>query len=91
MKQKDGMLMRKVGDNAYVVVPTEGELVNTVLTLNETGAFLWNLLETDRTEEDLAQELAKEYGITAEQASEDVREFIERIVCYIRKVIKNDT
>lgn len=79
MKQKDGMLMRKVGDNAYVVVPTEGELVNTVLTLNETGAFLWNLLETDRTEEELAQALAKEYGIATEQARDDVREFVEII------------
>ena len=85
MKQKDGMLMRKVGDDEYVVVPTEGELVNTLLTLNETGAFLWNLLETDRTEEELAQELAKEYGITTEQAREDVGEFAETIRKYLRE------
>ena len=85
MKQKDGMLMRKVWDDEYVVVPTEGELVNTLLTLNETGAFLWNLLETDRTEEELAQELAKEYGITTEQAREDVGEFAETIRKYLRE------
>lgn len=83
MKQKGGMLMRKVGDNEYVVVPTEGEPVNTVLSLNETGAFLWNLLEAERTEENLTQALAKEYGIIPDQARDDVREFVEIIREYI--------
>lgn len=82
--------MRKVWDDEYVVIPTEGELVNTLLTLNETGAFLWNLLATDRTEEDLAQALTKEYGITTEQAREDVREFAEKIIEYT-KATEGDT
>lgn len=67
MKQKDGMLMRKV---------------NTV-PLNETGEFLWNLLETDRTEKELAQALAKEYGITNEQTRDDVSEFEKAISEYV--------
>ena len=45
MKLKDGFVLRKVGgDN--IVVPTGDTLdLNMMVTLNETGRFLWEKLE----------------------------------------------
>ena len=63
MKIKDGFILRSVSD-AYVVVPL-GEAAKTfngMITLNETGAFLWKKLsESDVDEKSLVDSLLNEY------------------------------
>ena len=46
-----------------------------MIGLNETAAFLWELLKEDRTEEELAKLLYNEYEITEEKALETVKNF----------------
>ena len=50
MKVKSGFILRKIGSK-YMAVPV-GERtrdVHGMVALNETGAFIWQLLEEDRT------------------------------------------
>lgn len=82
MKQKNNVLTRVVGGET-IVLPTEGENLNRVLTLNGSGGYIWKLLETDRTVEELTDLTAEEYGISKEQAREDIEELLNAIKDYI--------
>ena len=50
-----------------------------MLTLNETGVFLWSLLRADTTREELAKALTEEYDVTYDEALADVDAFIEKL------------
>lgn len=80
MKIKDGYMLRNVA-GSYVVVPMGKEAAdfNGMITLNETGAFLWKMLERERTPEELAQALQREYEVSAEQAQKSVLRFLEKL------------
>ena len=49
------------------------------MKLNETGAMLWKLLEQDADLPELAAALEKEYGISDDQAQQDVQHFIQKL------------
>ena len=78
MKIKDGFVVRKIA-NQYMAVPvgTRAKELHGMIGLNETAAFLWELLKEDRTEEELAALLYDEYEITEEKALESVKRFGE--------------
>ncbi len=80
MKIKNNFLLRKVADS-YVVVPV-GKMsldFNGIITLNETGAFLFELLQKGCEREDLIAKLLDEYEVSAEKASADVDKFLEKV------------
>lgn len=60
MKIKDGFVLEKVGgDYLAVAVGELADTFNGMVRLNETGAFLWNLLtEAECSREELAEKLA---------------------------------
>ena len=79
MKLKEGFILREIA-GSFVVVPVGQNLVDfsSMITLNETGAFLWNCLSDGATQEELCQKLLSEYeGVTKEDALCDIKEFIE--------------
>ena len=78
MKIKDGFVMRKVG-GGYVAVPIleRAKEFNGMLRLNETGAFLYSQLMSDKSAQELVSLLAAEYGIGADEAEAGVRAFLE--------------
>lgn len=77
MKLKSQLMLRKIADN-WMAVPV-GERtrdVPGVIVLNETGAFLWKLLEQDTTQQDLVSALLAEYEVDMETAKQDVEKFL---------------
>ena len=76
MKIKEGFVVRKIA-NQYMAVPVgaRAKELHGMIGLNETAAFLWELLKEDRTEEELAELLYNEYEITEEKALETVKNF----------------
>ena len=77
MKIKDGFVVREILDS-YMAVPV-GERtrdVHGVIALNETGAFLWRMLEQDTSEDKLIASMVKEYEITEETAKDDIKEYL---------------
>lgn len=80
MKIKDGFLLRQVGGN-HVVVPVGAQTVDfrCIITLNETGAFLWERLQQPTTAAGLVDALLEEYEVTADKAATDVERFIDNL------------
>ena len=81
MKIKDGFILRKVSE-AYVVIAT-GEAAasfNGMITLNETGALLWEkLAEGCDGVKALVDVLLAEYDVSEELASKDVDAFVAKV------------
>lgn len=77
MKIKEGFLLRRVGEN-HIVVPVGSQSVDfrCIITLNETGAFLWEQLQKESSVEDLVQAMLKEYDVPADVAARDVEVYI---------------
>lgn len=71
------VVSRKTG-NEYVLVPMTDNIadMNSVYTLNETGAFIWEQIDGKRTTRDLIDLLTQEYETDIETATRDVFDFI---------------
>lgn len=80
MRVKNGFIVRKIADS-YMAVPVKErtQTVSGIIALSETGAFLWNELKTDTTEDKLVNRLCEEYEVAEEQARLDVQAFIENL------------
>ena len=77
MKIKEGFVLRKVGDTT-AVVPVGAQTVDfrCIISLNDTGDFLWRQLQEDKNEQQLVEALLAEYEVAPEQAAEGVRAFV---------------
>ncbi len=65
-----------------IVVPVGSATLdfNAVVTLNDSGAFLFaRLQEKDQTENDLVEALLAEYDVEREIAEKDVARFVAKI------------
>ncbi len=80
MKIKDGFILREVaGSYLVVAVGAAVKQFNGMINLNETGAFLWRILEKGATEEKAVAELLKEYDVDEETAKADVKAFVSKL------------
>ena len=79
MKLKEGFLLREIAGET-VVLPTGDDLdLNMMITLNETGKFLWQRLEQGAEEAELVEAVLSEYDIDAEGAKHHVHAFLEKL------------
>jgi Coenzyme PQQ synthesis protein D (PqqD) len=78
------VVTRKTG-NEYVLVPITNNIadMNSVYTLNETGAFIWEQIDGKRNVEDIIIQLTNEYDIDKQNAESDVFTFIENMSKYL--------
>lgn len=78
------VVTRKTG-NEYVLVPVTSNIadMNSVYTLNETGAFIWEQIDGEKTVKEIVEALIAEYDISGETANNDVFEFIDDLKKYI--------
>jgi methyltransferase-like protein len=84
VSQSSSIVTRKTG-NEYVLVPITNNIadMNSVYTLNETGAFIWEQIDGKRSVRDLIEVMITEYEIDKEAATEDVLSFIEEMNRYL--------
>lgn len=78
MELKSGYVLRKVGQ-AYMVMPTGPRMkeYEGMITLNETGAFLYKEMgKPEPSEEKLVEASMAEYGASREEAEKAVEMFI---------------
>lgn len=79
MKLKNGFVLREVAGE-IIVVPSGEELdLNMMITLNDTGRFLWQHLEKGAEAEELVSALLAEYDVAPELARQAVDAFIARL------------
>ena len=76
---KEGFLLRQVAGQT-VVLPTSAELdLNMMITLNETGTFLWERLVEETDEAALVKALLAEYDVDEETARKAVSAFVQKL------------
>ena len=81
MRLKEGLTVRKVGDDYVIVSPEQGMVdMSKVYSLNETAAWIWEKLEGKDFElQDLIVLVREEYDIESlpeTQLLEDMQELI---------------
>ena len=71
-------VLRQIGDD-YVIVPVGKAALdfNGMITVNETGAFLWEQLVKGTSKEGLLETLMETYEVTQEEAERDIVEFLD--------------
>lgn len=84
LSHSPSIVTRKTG-NEYVLVPLTNNIadMDSVYTLNETGAFIWELIDGRKNVEDLIKSVTKEYNTDNETAGADVLAFIEKLGKYL--------
>lgn len=80
MKIKEGFVLRQVADT-WVVMPLGQQSLDFggMLTLNDTGALLWQTLEKGGDRQAMAKALTDEYEVTLEAALKDVDVFLAKL------------
>ena len=80
----NSVVARKTGDE-YILVPIADNIadMNSVFTLNETGAFIWEQIDGQKSIEEIIRLLELEYETDHETAVSDVLSFIERLERYL--------
>lgn len=81
MKIKEGFVLRQVAGET-VVLPSGDMDLNAMITLNETGAFLWQKLEQETTVDQLVAEVLKVYETDEATAKAAVEGFVEKLKGY---------
>ena len=78
MKIEKEYILREIADD-YIIVPVgkTAQEFNGMITVNETGAFLWKLLTKETTKEELLHAMLEEYEVSAEEAEADIDEFLQ--------------
>jgi hypothetical protein len=84
LSHSPSVVTRKTG-NEYVLIPITNNIadMNSVYTLNETGAFIWEQINGKRSVEEIISALTREYEIDKKTASEDLFSFIENMSKYL--------
>jgi len=80
MKRKPDFVMRKIGDD-NLLMPGGAQVMNLngLITLNDTAAYLWELLAKERSLDELAAAVADRFDVAGRVAREDVRIFVDEI------------
>lgn len=78
-RKKDFVLQNIGGENLLVPIGAQVIDLNGLVTLNETAVHVWELLEKERTADELAASVAEQFGVDLETAQRDVQVFLKEI------------
>lgn len=82
-KANPNFLLREVAGEAVLVpVGEAGIFENSVISLNETCRFLWQLFQEPRTVEDVIAEARKEYSDPDGEMEQGIYDFIREYLKY---------
>lgn len=76
-KARECYIHRKMADDDFLI-PVGRQIIknNGIVLLNETAAFLWNEIQTEKTADELCKALSEEYELECEDVADDVMQFI---------------
>lgn len=77
---KEFILREIAGD--LIIIPAGKTVLdfNGLITVNEVGVSLWNMLQNEVTFEELVQGILDEYDVEESVAREDVQEFLAALI-----------
>ncbi len=80
MRIKEGYILRKIA-GSDIVIPVGNNIADFygIISLNETAAFLWNVLKEKKEVQNLVDAMIKEYEVGADTAKQDVDTFVSQL------------
>lgn len=80
MKVSDEFVLREIaGEHILVPIGTAAAGFNGLISMNEVGRFIFELLAEERTAQELADHICGEYDVSGETALKDVEEFLQQL------------
>lgn len=81
MRIEKEFILREIAGE-HIIVPTGDTVLqfNGMITVNDLGLVLWELLQNDITEDEMVEKVLEEYEIDEKTARNDIQEFIESLV-----------
>ena len=80
MKRKADFMMQNVGgENLLVPLGTQVMDLNGLITLNDTAAYVWELLAEEHSLDELAGAVVEQFDVDPESAHVDVQTFVDEI------------
>jgi hypothetical protein len=79
-KRNPSIVARTIGDEV-VLVPIKSDVgdLDSVFTLNDVGAFIWELLDGKTSVKQILERILEEFEVTREQALNDLTEFLAHL------------
>ncbi len=73
---------------SLLLVPVKSSVADMkeMFSLNETGAFIWELIDDSATMESITQQVASHYQIEVQRAQQDLSLFLIKLSDYIKQV-----
>jgi len=80
-KKRTGFVEKTIGDE-LVIVPLVGAVaqMDKVFSLNELGVFIYKLLNTPRSEDEMTNLILDEFDVDKETALQDLKQFLRKAV-----------
>lgn len=80
MKIRKEFVLREISGD-YIIIPTGKTPLarKGLITVNEVGAALWKMLQSDKSLDDLVKGILDEYDVEESVAREDIQEFLETL------------
>jgi len=80
MKRKADFVMQNIG-GIKLLVPLGLQVMklNGIITLSDTGVYIWELLAQERSLEELITTVVERFDVTRETAGTDVKTFVNEM------------
>jgi hypothetical protein len=79
LQTKNYQLRHAAGKYWLLAMEQPGFAYRQPVCLNESGAFLWELLAKGADRKEAAEQLAQEFGLAENEALQDVTDFIRQL------------
>jgi hypothetical protein len=79
-RKDDSIVSRRIEDEV-ILVPIRQSVADleSIYTLNEVGAFIWEQMDGQRTIAELLTSVVQEFEVAEEEAQKDLAEFIQQL------------
>lgn len=80
MKIRKEFVLREIAGD-YIIIPTGKTTLafKGLITVNEVGAALWKMLQSEKSLDELVKGILDEYDVEEGVAREDIQEFLETL------------
>lgn len=80
MKIKEGFVIRTMGERKMVVpIGKMASQIQGLISLNETAAAIWEILQEEHSEEEVTDILCGEYDADRSEIEESVHSFVKEL------------
>jgi hypothetical protein len=78
---KDPNIVSRMVAEECILVPivNKADEVDSIYTLNEVGCRIWELVDGEKSIEDIRDTIIDEFDVTPDEADADVREFMVQL------------